>query len=138
MNNMDYQAQSSGGSMIGLLIGLVIELGLIAFFIACGWKIFTKAGKPGWASIIPFYNYMVQCEIIGKGQFWWLWMLVPFYGIYIAILMVNGLAKSFGKDTGFVIGLLLLPIVFIPMLAFGSATYQGPYYAQAGGQAVAA
>jgi hypothetical protein len=91
------------------------------------WLIYQKAGKPGWTSIIPIYSYYVLLKIVGKPGWWmWLW-LVPVVNIVYAIWALNMLSKSFGKDEGFTIGLLLLGIVFYPILAFGNATYLGPY-----------
>ncbi|WP_375561700.1 DUF5684 domain-containing protein [Bernardetia sp. OM2101] len=114
-----------GIGIIGSLIFGVIYLGLIVFFIATYWKIFEKAGKPGWASLIPIYSSLVFMEIINKPKIWVLYMFIPFVGLYWAILSVVEFAKVFGKDTGFAIGIIFLPIVFLPMLAFGDAQYQG-------------
>ncbi len=89
------------------------------------WKIFTKAGKPGWASIVPVYNFIVQLEIINRPLWWILLMFIPFVNFIIVIILINDLAKVFGKGPGFTVGLLFLPFIFYPILAFGSATYQG-------------
>jgi hypothetical protein len=94
--------------------------------IAAWWKIFTKAGQPGWACIIPIYNLYVWCKIVGRPWWWILLMLIPFVNFIILIILIIDLAKSFGKGVGFGIGLLLLPIIFFPILGFGSAQYQGP------------
>ena len=102
----------------------IIYLALIVFIIAGIWKTFEKAGKPGWACLIPIYNFYIICEISGTKN-WWL-IFIPLANIYIAIVAYIALAKSFGKDTGFGIGLLLLGFVFFPMLGFGDAKYIGP------------
>jgi len=110
---------------------LVVILLISVFFIICQWKIFTKAGQPGWAVLIPFYNIYVYTKVI-KRPSWWMVLyflpIIPFIGsiafLVIAILDQIRLAKVFGKDTGFAVGLILLPIAFIPILAFGSAQYQ--------------
>jgi hypothetical protein len=94
--------------------------------IVAEWKIYTKAGKPGWAVLIPIYNTIVMLEIVGKPWWWILLMLIPGVNIVFVIWMINLLSKSFGKDEGFTVGLLLLSIVFYPILGFGSAKYQGP------------
>jgi len=94
--------------------------------IAAQWKIYTKANKPGWACIIPIYNIIVLLEIIGKPWWWLLLMLVPVVNIIFAIWMANLLSKSFGKNEGFTVGLVLLPIIFYPILGFGDASYIGP------------
>ncbi len=113
-------------------IVMVIQIALIVLFIASGWKIFEKAGQPGWAFIIPIYSYIVLLKIVGK-PWWWLLlvMFIPIVNIVIAIWTINLLAKSFGKSEGFTVGLVLLGIVFFPMLAFGDAQYQGPAAADA-------
>ena len=94
--------------------------------IAAWWKIFTKAGQPGWASIIPIYNLYIWCKIVGRPWWWILLMLIPFVNFIIIIILCIDLAKSFGKGVGFGLGLLFLGIIFFPILAFGSAQYQGP------------
>jgi len=90
------------------------------------WKMFEKAGKPGWASLIPIYNFIVLLEIVGKPLWWIVLMFIPIVNIIIAIWVTNLLAKSFGKSEAFTVGLIFLPFVFYPILGFGSAQYQGP------------
>jgi len=109
--------------MIGLFI---IYFAIIALFIASMWGIFAKAGKPGWACLIPIYNRIVLLEIVGKPWWWLLLMMVPFLNIIIYVWTYNLLAKSFGKSEGFTVGLILLSIIFFPILAFGKPEYQGP------------
>lgn len=119
----------SGGAAAAMgIIMFLIYLVIIVVFIASMWKIFTKAGKPGWAAIIPIYNLIVLLEVVGRPLWWILIYLIcaPIAGIVVSL----DLAKSFGKDIGFGIGLIIIPIVFMPMLAFGSATYVGPSAAQ--------
>ena len=106
-----------------MLFGLAFAI----FIIAAQWKIYAKAGQPGWACIVPFYNYYVLLKIVGKPGWWLAMMFIPFVNIIFAIWTVNMLSKSFGKDEGFTIGLLLLGVVFYPILGFGSSAYQGPY-----------
>ena len=99
---------------------------IIVFYLASMWKIFTKAGKPGWAAIIPIYNTLVQLEILGRPWWWLLLMFIPVVNFVIAITIIFDLAKVFGKSTGFGFGLLFLSFIFIPILAFSSAKYVGP------------
>lgn len=105
----------------------VVGAGLIiaVIYIAAIWNIFVKAGQPGWASLVPFYNLYVMCIIAGRPGWWALLMFIPFVGIIFAILVLVGLADAFGKSAGFAIGLLLLGIVFFPILGFGDAEYKG-------------
>ena len=95
--------------------------------IASMWKIFTKAGKPGWAILIPIYDIIIMLEIAGK-PWWWLLliMFVPIANVIMLIWMLNLIVLGFGKTSGFTIGVLLLPFIFIPILGFGSAKYTGP------------
>jgi Na+/melibiose symporter-like transporter len=91
--------------------------------IVAGWKVFTKAGQPGWASIIPFYNVYVMLTIVGKPGWWLLLFFIPIVNLVIGIIVTLELAKRFGKSGGFAVGLILLPFIFYLILAFGSATY---------------
>ena len=107
-------------------IGGLFYAAIIAFAIIVGWKIYDKAGKPGWACLIPIYSTIVYLEIIGKPWWWLLLFLIPGVNLVFAIWAANLLSKSFGKDEGFTVGLILLGFIFYPILAFGSAKYQGP------------
>lgn len=98
---------------------------LIALLVA-NWKLYTKAGKPGWASLVPIYNMIVMLQIIGRPLWWLVLFFVPFANVIIALIMVDDLSRVFGKGIGFSIGLLFLPIIFIPILAFGKAEYRHP------------
>ena len=116
-----YMTPPGGGSPVPGIIGLLIALLLIVAM----WKVFTKAGQPGWASIIPIYNLYIWCKIVGRPWWWILLMLIPFVNFIVGIILCIDLAKSFGKGAGFGIGLALLGIIFWPILGFGSAQYQG-------------
>jgi hypothetical protein len=94
--------------------------------IAALWKVFTKAGEPGWAAIVPIYNAIVLLKISGKPLWWIILLFIPFVNFIIGILAALGLSEKFGKGAGFGIGLAFLPFVFYPILGFGSATYVGP------------
>jgi hypothetical protein len=103
----------------------LIFLAVLLIMLAAMWKLFAKAGEPGWAIIIPIYNIIVLLKVSGK-PWWWLFLfIIPIVGIVIALLSNIGLARNFGKGTGYGIGLFLLPFIFIPILAFGSAQFQG-------------
>jgi hypothetical protein len=118
--------QQSGGSGAGAVVVTIIYLAILILMIASVWKIFTKAGKPGWAAIVPIYNIIVLLQICGKPVWWIILLLIPIVSLIIAIILCVALAQVFGKGVGFAIGLFLLGIVFFPMLAFGSAQYVGP------------
>ncbi len=106
-----------------LLIGVLLYLALIVLMIAAHWKIFSKAGKPGWAAIIPIYSTIVLLEIVRKPTWWFFMLFIPLVNIYFLIVIVNELSKAFGKSTGFTLGLIFLPFIFLPILGFGSAQY---------------
>lgn len=118
------QAENSGGGIIALFM-MLVWLALVVFVIAGMWKTFEKAGKPGWASIIPIYNVIVLIEIAGKPIWWVLLFFIPLVNMIVAILVCIEVAKNFGQGAGFGIGLAFLGVIFFPILGFGSATYRG-------------
>ncbi len=111
-------AAMAGMMMFSSIIGIIM---LIIY-----WVIFTKAGQPGWAGIIPFYNLYILTKIIGKPGIWVLWMILPIVNVIFLIWTFNLLSKSFGKGVGFTLGLIFLFPIFGAILAFGSAKYVGP------------
>ena len=119
---VEYSTEGKPPSPLSMIVGLLIALLLIIAM----WKVFTKAGQPGWASIIPIYNLYIWCKIVGRPGWWVILMLIPFVNFVICIILCIDMAKSFGKGAGFGIGLALLGIIFWPILGFGSAQYQGP------------
>ncbi len=104
------------------ILGLVIcIISLIALA-----KVFKKAGRPGWAVIVPIYNLYVLFDIAwGKGIMFLL-MLIPVVNFVIMIMLYVKLAKAFGKSGGFAAGLIFLNLIFVCILGFGSAQYIGP------------
>jgi hypothetical protein len=125
-------SSAGGGSPVPAIIGLLVAL----LMIVAMWKVFAKAGQPGWASIIPIYNLYIWCKIVGRPAWWIILMLIPFVNIIVGIVLCIDMAKSFGKGVGFGIGLVLLGIIFLPILGFGSAQYQGAAAAEANQGAV--
>ncbi len=129
-----YDIESTVGSSYSNAIAAsmaVISVIMIIFFIIgvitiiANWKVFTKAGKPGWTSLIPFYNMYQLFEVAGMNGWMFLLLLIPFVNFIIIIMLNINLAKAFGKDTGFAIGLILLNPIFMLILAFSDATYIG-------------
>ena len=118
------QIQNAPSPVATAIIGLV-GLGICIFFIACLWRLFTKAGEPGWASIVPIYNIFVMLKIAGKPGWWFILLCIPGVNFIISILVGISLAERFGKTAGFGIGLALLGFIFLPILAFGDAQYLG-------------
>ena len=117
-----YSSQGKPPGPVATIVGLLIAL----FLIVAMWKVFTKAGHPGWAAIIPIYNCYIWCKIVGRPGWWVILLFIPFVNFIIAIILCIDMAKSFGKGAGFGIGLALLGFIFLPILGFGSAQYQGP------------
>ena len=128
---------SSGGGVFAIFailgIFLVPILIVSVIVIISHWKIYEKAGKPGWASLIPIYNIIVLLEIVGKPIWWIFLILFPCTSFIFLIWITNLLSKSFGQSEGFTIGLLLLSFIFYPMLGFGNYKYLGPSAKEAGG-----
>jgi len=105
-----------------ILLGL-IELALLGLVIVAMWKVFEKAGQPGWASIVPLYNLYILIKIAGRQWWWFLLMLVPLVNFVICAIISIDIARKFGKEAGFGVGLFILPFIFYPMLGFGQDTY---------------
>lgn len=120
--NYDLGSSSGTGSLGGLFLMSSI-LSLVT--IVSQWKVFTKAGKPGWASIVPVYNMIVMIQIADLSLVYLLLFFVPIANIYALFKIYIGIAHKFGKSTGFGVGLIFLTIIFMPMLAFGDAVYEG-------------
>ncbi len=106
-----------------ILIDSVVLFTVI--LIEAQWKIYQKAGKPGWASIIPFYNLIVLLEIVRKPLLWFVLLLIPGINIIFGIWVVNILSRRFGQEGAFTAGLIFLPFIFYPILGFGTASYNG-------------
>ncbi|MGH3734270.1 MAG: DUF5684 domain-containing protein [Micromonosporaceae bacterium] len=121
MNN-DAPAQGGAGSTIVL----IVYLALIVLMIAGLWKIFSKAGEPGWAAIIPIYNLVVLLKIVGRPIWWLILFIIPFVNFIMGIIVAIDLAKSYGKGVGYGLLLAFLPFIGYPMLGFGSDRYVGP------------
>lgn len=105
---------------------LVIYLALLVVTLAGAWKTYVKAGRGGWESLIPIYNVYVMYKL-GGNPWWYLVLLfVPIVNLYALWRLYVDFARAFGKGIGWGLGLWILPVVFYPLLGFGSAQYQGP------------
>jgi len=116
---VDYEQSAPGP------IFWIIWCAVMVFFIATFWKVFEKAGKPGWASIIPIYNSIVILQIAGRPVWWFLLFLIPIVNIVVGIIVYIDISKAFGHGVGFGWGLALLGFIFFPILAWGDSRYQG-------------
>ena len=126
------EAEAAGG-IVGGLGGmaccgtfLIIPLAIIVLTFAILWKVFVKAGQPGWAAIVPFYNhYILVTEICKKEILWFILGFIPIANIIALWVITQEVAKKFGKSEGFGVGLFFLAPIFYAILAFGDAEYRG-------------
>lgn len=107
-------------------VAIFLAFALFAFYGTAGWKIFTKAGEPGWGIFVPIYNLYLVCKISGHPEWWLILFFIPLVNIVIGLIISMDIAKVFSKSSGFGIGLWLLPFIFVPVLGFGSAKYTPP------------
>ncbi|HEY1825283.1 MAG TPA: DUF5684 domain-containing protein [Acidimicrobiales bacterium] len=105
---------------------VVVWLAIVVFYVAAGWRLFSKAGRPGWGAIIPIYNAYLWIKIAGRPGWWLVLFFIPLLNIIVALILAIDVARAFGKTGGFGFGLFLLSFIFLPILAFGAARYEGP------------
>lgn len=115
----------SAGAQGGAIFGMLFFIAVLLVMIIAGWKIFEKAGEPGWGVLVPIYNIVLMCKIAGKPTWWIVLFFIPFVNFIIGILLSVAMAEKFGKSIGFAIGLIILPFIFLPVLGFGDAQYAG-------------
>ncbi|MCD6367121.1 MAG: signal peptidase I [Bacteroidales bacterium] len=114
--------------LIGIGIGFgIFFVGIMVLMIIAKWKVYEKANQPGWAVLIPIYNTLVFLQIVGKPWWWLFLMLIPYVNLIFIVWASNMLSKSFGKEEAFTVGIVLLPYVFYPIIAFSKdINYLGP------------
>lgn len=125
----EYTSLETSSSSGGMIVYMIIMLAVAVFSIVAMWKVFKKAGKEGWAALIPIYNLVVLFQISGIDSKKLLWFLLPFIGqiivfVYLIMAYIN-LAKAFGKSSGFAAGLIFLNVIFMGILAFDDSVYSG-------------
>ena len=134
-------AVAAGGviaAILAFLAAFAVVIAVVAlFFAACFWKVFSKAGQPGWAAFVPIYNVVLLLQIVGRPLWWIFLLIIPGINLIVGIILYIDLAKSYGKDIMFALGLIAVSPLFLPILAFGSAQYQGPAALADGGAAPA-
>ena len=117
-------AATSGVMVVILLVLLVLAVVQLVSL----WQIFTKAGRPGWAAILPIYGSVVALRVAGYSGWWTLILLIPYLGAFIISgMLAAGIARTFDRSSLFAVGLFFLPFIFYPMLAFGSSRYIGSH-----------
>ncbi len=123
-NQFENQYGSAPAEMSPVMI--IVWLVILAIYVVSAWKIYVKAGKPGWAAIIPFYNIYVLLKIVGKPGWWLILYIIPIVNIVISLIVSLQLAKSFGRSSLFgVVALWLFSIIGYPILAFDKSKYVG-------------
>jgi hypothetical protein len=113
-------------SSAGAFVLIVVYVAVAVFLIAALWLVFAKAQRPGWAAIIPFYNYYTLLKVVGRPGWWLILYFIPFVNIVVWIIVSIDLAKSFGRGIPFALGLIFLAFIFIPILGYGPARYVEP------------
>ena len=119
---MDYSYSYSDQSPVTSVIGLIVAvIAIIAL-----WRVFSKAGRPGWAAIIPIYNIYTLVKVSGNSGCFTLLYFIPIVNIIIAVIVALGVAKNFGKSAAFgIVGLWLFSLIGYLIIGFGSAQYVG-------------
>jgi hypothetical protein len=112
------------GSSIAGLFMLLVELAILVVVFAGFWKMFVKAGQPGWGVLIPFYNLYLMLKVAGRPGWWFILLIIPVVGFVVGIVVAIDIARNFGKGIGFALGLIFLGVIFYPILGFGNARYQ--------------
>ena len=115
------------------LIPLLIPLLLGIFMLVASWRVYAKAGQPGWGVLVPVYNLYLWCKIAGKPAWWVLLLFVPFVNLAVMLLLSLGVAKAFNKSESFGVLLALLAPVAVPILAFTEVVYAPPGREAGGG-----
>lgn len=114
-----------GATADGSPVELLLILALIVLVVGGFWRTFQKAGEPGWAAIVPFYNFYVLLRISGNPGWWLILAFIPVVNLLVALKVGIDVAENFGKGTLFGLGLTLLSFIFYPILGFGDASYRG-------------
>jgi len=107
------------------MIAMGVWMAVIVTVVAGMWRVFTKAGQPGWGVLVPIYNLFLMCKIAQRPAWWVILFFVPVVNLIVAVVMSIDIAKHFGKGTGFGVGLAFLGFIFYPVLGFSGAQYGG-------------
>ena len=126
-NEIDYTTSySTSGDPAAAIPGAVIG-GIFALLVIIAlWRVFSKAGKPGWFAIIPILNIYTLVTIAGKPGWWTILYFIPVANIIVNVIVSIDLAKAFGKSSAFgIVALWLFSVIGYFILGFGKAQYQG-------------
>jgi hypothetical protein len=122
--------QQDSNPVVAALFGstmLMIILAIVAVAIIGMWKVFEKAGQPGWAALIPLYNGYILLKIAGRPGWWLVLFFVPLANVIVAVILAIDVAKAFGQSPVFgIVFLFLLSGIGYLILGFGNARYIGP------------
>jgi hypothetical protein len=118
-------SSTSSGAAVGIIVvAVVLYVAVAVIVIASMWRLFNKSGQKGWTAIVPILNTLVLLKVVHKELWWIILLFIPCVNIVVLVIVYFGLAEAFGKGAGWGIGILLLPFIFMPALAFGSSQYQ--------------
>jgi hypothetical protein len=112
--------------MSALILIWILYVAVLIVWVAGYWMMFQKADRPGWAAIIPIYNFYTMCKIAGRPGWWWVLLFIPIVNIVIGLIVSIDLARSYARGTGFGVGLFFLGFIFAPIIGFGEDRYLGP------------
>lgn len=126
--DLDAARAAGVAGVVGVYLFCIFVFFLLALIPAIAmivgmWKIFEKAGHPGWAAIVPYYNMYILNEIACKDIMWFIFTLIPCLNFVAMIVICMDVAKNFRKDPAYGVGMALLPFIFMPMLGFSDARY---------------
>lgn len=109
--------------IILIVLGIAIAIAAVVFYIIAWWRIYTKAGRPGWSNLIPVYGWIEFFNVAWGSGVYFLFMLIPGVNLLVAILTVQKLSESYGHGLGYTLGLFFFPYIFIPILGFGKSKH---------------
>ena len=102
-----------------LLVLVLIQLFILLLPSVGLYKMFEKAGTPGWKAFIPFYNTWIMLELAERPKHWVFWQLIPVVGWFISMGIFVEFVKAFGKFKLHEHALAsLLPVFYFPYLGF--------------------
>ncbi|WP_129587137.1 DUF5684 domain-containing protein [Arthrobacter alpinus] len=129
-SNESTMSSADAAGLIMLIMGIYLLIFAVAWLInGFAWAgAFSKAGHPKWKAFVPFYNSWIMVKMVGRPESHFWFLFIPYFNIYMMIVIMNDMSKSFGKETGFTVGLIFLPVVFAAILSYGDAQYRGPSY----------